>query len=89
MIGRFVYIYKERGEDGPSVTVISQTMRASVLVDSSALVTTDASVMETRSTMDAPYTFGRPIILCMTWSSICLMLVGRLPSMLLMRLVVV
>jgi hypothetical protein len=66
---------------GPSVTVTSQTTRASVLVDSSVLGTIDASVMVTRSPMDAPYTFGRAITSCMTVSSTCLTLGGRLPLM--------
>lgn len=62
-----------------SVTVISQTTRASVLDDSSVFGTTDASVMVTRWPMDPPYTFGRAINSCMTVSSICLTLGGRFP----------
>ena len=79
-----VFFYSKKiGVDhyGPSVTVTSQTTRASVLLDSSVLGTIDASVMTIRSPMDAPYTFGRPIASCMTVSSICLRLGGRLPLM--------
>lgn len=67
--------------DGPSVTVTSHTTLASVLVDSSVLGTIDASTMETRSPMDAPYTFGRAMTSCMILSSICFTLSGRLPLM--------
>lgn len=77
----FVWVILKDYSDGPSVTVTSHTTLASDLVDSSALGTIDASTMERRSPMDAPYTFGRDMTSCMILSSICLVLSGRLPSM--------
>jgi len=64
-----------------AVTVTSQTTRASVLLDSSLFGTIDASVMTSRSPMDAPKTFGRAMISCTTVSSICFTFGGRLPLM--------
>lgn len=72
---------RQTDRDRPSVTVSPHTTLASVLVGSSALGTTDASIMVTRSPIDAPYTFGRPMISCMTLASICLVMGGRLPLM--------
>ena len=89
-------IIKYSVRHGPSVTVTSHTTRASVLVlvlvpavDPSALGTIEASMMERRSPIDPPYTFGRAMTSCRTASSICLTLGGRLPLMLRLLLVVV